>query len=64
MHEVKYLVRINFGSFVFVVFNVATSKFLMIYVVLIALLDTTMSSTHGEGPRNVPRALLQPYSIS
>lgn len=63
MHEVKYLVRINFGSFVFV-FNVATSKFLMIYVVLIALLDTTMSSTHGEGPRNVLRALLQPYSIS
>lgn len=38
----KHLVRINFGNFIFVVFNVATSKFLMMYAVLIALLDTTM----------------------
>ena len=53
----KYLVKINFGSFIFV-FNVATRKFLMMYMIVIALLGSTMGNIHGEGPRNVLCVLL------
>lgn len=53
----KRLVKIDFGSFIFV-FNGATRRFLMIYVVLVALLDSTMANIRGEGPRNELHVLL------
>lgn len=43
-----YLVKINFGSFIFVC-NVATRTFLMMCMIVIALLDSTMGDIHGGG---------------